>query len=120
MICIKKLLFTEKILLFICQISISTRGSPAKVKSFWLKLRVDVKRNGSCGWCGPFWVVGPDHNFRSKNYHFLFLLPFDAEAIETCKNTIQPTTKSSLLKLINYFSVSGDSQQNEILPQKKW
>ena len=25
----------------------------------------------------------PDHNFRSKNYHFLFLLPFDAEAFKT-------------------------------------
>ena len=35
----------------------------------------------------------PDHNSRSNNYHFLFLLPFDAEALETCKNTI---------KLINF------------------
>ena len=39
-----------------------------------------------------FWVVGavggglrPDHNFRPKKYHFLFLLPFDAEAFKTCK-----------------------------------
>ena len=30
----------------------------------------------------------PDHNFRPKKYHFLFLLPFDAEAFKTCKNTI--------------------------------
>ena len=38
-----------------------------------------------------FWVVGarPDHNFRPKNYHFLFLLPFDAEAFKTCKNTLK-------------------------------
>ena len=45
-----------------------------------------------------FWVVGavggggglrPDHNFRPKKYHFLFLLPFDAEAFKTCKNTIK-------------------------------
>ena len=31
----------------------------------------------------------PDHNFRPKKYHFLFLLPFDAEAFKTCKNTIK-------------------------------
>ena len=31
----------------------------------------------------------PDHNFRSENYHFLFLLSFDAEAFKTCKNTIK-------------------------------
>ena len=42
-----------------------------------------------------FWVVGaiggarPDHNFRQKRYHFLFFLPFDAEAFKTCKNTIK-------------------------------
>merc|ERR1711911_132744 len=45
-----------------------------------------------------FWVEGavwgeggsrPDHNFRPKKYHFLFLLPFDAEAFKTCKNTIK-------------------------------
>ena len=29
----------------------------------------------------------PEHNFRPKMYHFLFLLPFDAEALKTCKNT---------------------------------
>ena len=26
---------------------------------------------------------------RPKKYHFLFLLPFDAEAFKTCKNTIK-------------------------------
>ena len=31
----------------------------------------------------------PDHNFRPKRYHFLFLLPFDAEAFKTFKNTIK-------------------------------
>ena len=31
----------------------------------------------------------PDHNFRPKKYHFLFLLPFDADAFKTCKNTIK-------------------------------
>ena len=46
-----------------------------------------------------FWVVmavggggrgsRPDHNFRPKKYHFLFLLPFDSEAFKTCKNTIE-------------------------------
>ena len=30
-----------------------------------------------------------DHNFQSKNYHILFLLPFRAEAFEMCKNTIK-------------------------------
>ena len=31
----------------------------------------------------------PDHNFQSKNYHSLFLFPFDAEAFKTFKNTIK-------------------------------
>ena len=31
----------------------------------------------------------PDHNFTKKKYHFLFLLPFDAEAFKTCKNTVK-------------------------------
>ena len=54
--------------------------------------RGDVKKSVSFGLGGLFggggWLV-PDHNFRSKNYHFLFLLPFDAEAFKTCKNTIK-------------------------------
>ena len=29
------------------------------------------------------------HNFRPKKYHFLLLLPFDAETFKTCKNTIK-------------------------------
>ena len=29
----------------------------------------------------------PDHNFRPKKHHFLFLLPFDAEAFKTCDVT---------------------------------
>ena len=28
-------------------------------------------------------------NFRPKKYHFLFLLPFDAETFKTCKNRIK-------------------------------
>ena len=35
------------------------------------------------------WGLRPDHNFRPKKYHFLFLLPFDSEALKTCKNTIK-------------------------------
>ena len=31
----------------------------------------------------------PDHNFRPKKYHFLFLFSFDAEVYKTCKNTIK-------------------------------
>ena len=31
----------------------------------------------------------PDLNSRPKKYHFLFLLPFDAEDFKTCKNTIK-------------------------------
>ena len=30
-----------------------------------------------------------DHNFRPKKPHFLFLLPFYAEAFKTFKNTIK-------------------------------
>ena len=43
-------------------------------------VRGGVKKSGSFGWWGLF---------RSKNYHFLFLLPFDAEAFKTCINTIK-------------------------------
>ena len=32
---------------------------------------------------------GGGHNFWPKKNHFLFLLPFDAEALKTCKNTIK-------------------------------
>ena len=35
------------------------------------------------------WGSRPDHNFRPKKYHFLFLPSFDAEAFKTCKNTIK-------------------------------
>ena len=31
----------------------------------------------------------PDHNFRPKKNHFLFLFSFDAEVYKTCKNTIK-------------------------------
>ena len=31
----------------------------------------------------------PDQKFRPKKYHFLSLLPFDAEAFKMCKNTIK-------------------------------
>ena len=40
-----------------------------------------------CQMCGGCLV--PDHNFWSKSYNFLFLLPFDAEALKTCKFTIK-------------------------------
>ena len=43
-----------------------------------------------------FWVVGAvgggfeaRPQLSAKEYHFLFLLPFDAEAFKTCKNTIK-------------------------------
>ena len=49
--------------------------------------KVVVLGGGGC-WGGGFCSV-PDHNFRSKNYRFLFLLPFDAEALKTLKNTIK-------------------------------
>ena len=38
----------------------------------------------------------PDHNFQPKKYHFLFLLPFDAEAFKMCKNTIKLTNLCAL------------------------
>ena len=55
------------------------------------KIRGDVKKSGPFGWWGPLGGGDsrPDHNFRPKKYHFLFLLPFDAEAFKTCKNTIK-------------------------------
>ena len=28
----------------------------------------------------------PEHNFRPNRHHFLFLLPFDADAFKMCKN----------------------------------
>ena len=43
------------------------------------------QKSGTFWWWGP----RPDHNFRPKKYHFLFLLSFDAEAFKTCKNTIK-------------------------------
>ena len=82
------------------------------------------------------WRV-PDNNFRSKNYHLLLLLPFDAKAFKTCKNTIKlcpihqssylvslrlgkgwKEVKVSLSNLINYFAVSGDSNKKKKCPQK--
>ena len=52
------------------------------IDSFFL-IRGGVKKVvvlgcGQLGWGGG-WLM-PDRNFRSKNYHFLFLLPFEAEA----------------------------------------
>ena len=47
-------------------------------------IRGDVKKK-------EFWVVGAvwgggaQSQLSVKNYHFLFLLPFDAEAFKTCK-----------------------------------
>ena len=32
---------------------------------------------------------GFDHNFLSKNYHYMFLLLFNPEAFKTCKNAIK-------------------------------
>ena len=37
------------------------------------------------GWGGQ----EPNHNFWSKNYHFLFLFPFELEASKKCKSTKQ-------------------------------
>ena len=47
----------------------------------------------------------PDHNFRPKKNHFLFLLPFDAEAFKTCKNT-QKNLLISVLSWVGSFVVS--------------
>ena len=42
------------------------------------------------GWLGPLLEGSrPEYTFRPKKYHFLFLLPSDAEAFKTCKNTIK-------------------------------
>ena len=46
----------------------------------FLSVRGDIKKSCSFWWWGS---VG------SKNYPFLFLLPFDTEAFKTCKNTIK-------------------------------
>ena len=54
------------------------------------KSRGGVKKSGTFGWWGP----RPVHNFRPKNYHFLFLRPFNPEAsksVKTHKNLcVQP------------------------------
>ena len=53
-----------------------------------VKKKVVLLGGGGC-WGGGGGGLRPDHNFRPKKYHFLFLLPFDAEAFKTCKNTIK-------------------------------
>ena len=52
---------------------------------FSSSIRADVRKVVVLGGGGR----GADHNYRSKNYHFLFLLKFDAEAFKTCENTIK-------------------------------
>ena len=58
----------------------------------WIKA-IKLVRDGVKKWY--FWVVGAvggseaRPQLSAKKYHFLFLLPFDAEAFKTCKNTIK-------------------------------
>ena len=58
-----------------------------------IKAKGRRQKGGSFGWCasqtgrGGGWGLGSDHNFCSKNYHLLFLLPFNPETSKTCKNT---------------------------------
>ena len=40
-------------------------------------------------------------NLVNKNYHFLFLLPFDPKALKTCKNTENFQFVSSWLSVLN-------------------
>ena len=49
----------------------------------------DATSKGGRKKSGSFFGLVLVHNFRSKNYHLLFLLPFDAETSKTCKNTIK-------------------------------
>ena len=55
-----------------------------KLSSLYLGRR---QKSGSFGWWGRC-GFGARPQLSVKNYHFLFLLPFDAEAFKTCKNTI--------------------------------
>ena len=56
---------------------------------------------------------GHDHNFRLKNYNFLFLLSFDAEAFKTCKNTIKLFNLCALpcLGVVEYMTVTAISSK---------
>ena len=104
---------------------------------FWVVRTTNLMREGEGD-------LGPDHNFWSKNYHFLFLLPFDAEVFKTNKNTnkklfdlcVLTLSKSNqrqavkltfctninferiIGKLINYFTISMDPKQKQ-LPQQR-
>ena len=62
------------------------------------------------GWC-PLLREGeglvPDNDFQSK-ITFLFLLPFDAEAFKTCKNTIKLFSLCALpcLGVVEYMTTA--------------
>ena len=43
-----------------------------------------------------------------KNYHYLCLIPFDPEALETCKNTINLQKVLCLVKGLSKVGFSGD------------
>ena len=92
------------------------RGDTSKKWLFWVA-------HTNWGGGGP----RPDHNSGSKNYHVLFLLLFDPEALKTCKNKIKllnlhvlpypgmfKDRLSSLLSAQTHGVISG-----KIVPNKK-
>ena len=56
------------------------------------QIRGDAKKSDSFG---KRRGLVPDHDFRSKNYLFLFLLPFNPEASKACKNSQKKTVKQN-------------------------
>ena len=66
-------------------------------------LRGDVKK------VVVFFGGGADHKFRSKNYHILFLLPFDAEAFKTCNHNKTYQFVCSTLSWVVEYMTPADS-----------